>query len=119
MNTSTSSIRQTRAGERRRHPRWQWKAELQGICVDPQGRRAVETLQAVDISKGGLGAVAPRDHSVGQHFVLGLPQPSGRTHYVHAEVVRRWHGDDGTHMGMQFSDTPVDLGYWMNIRLAA
>jgi hypothetical protein len=105
--------------ERRRYPRWGWDAQLHGIYVDESGRRLVETLQAVDISRGGLGAIGDRRHEIGQHFVVGLPEPSGRTRYVHAKVVRCWLEKDGPHMGMQFSNLPENLGYWLNSRLAA
>jgi hypothetical protein len=108
-----------RGTERRRFPRWSWKAELQGIYVDSEGRKIVEMIQAVDISKGGLGAITRDEHDVGQHFVIGLPQPNGRTRYVHAKVVRCWNDQNGQHVGMKFSDIPADLGHWLNIRLAA
>jgi len=105
--------------ERRRFPRWSWETQLQGIYVDSDGRKIVEMIHVVDISKGGLGAITPVEHDVGQHFVVGLPEPSGRTRYVHARVVRCWNDDSGPHIGMKFSNIPADLGHWLNIRLAA
>lgn len=105
--------------ERRRFPRWSWNAQLQGIYVDSDGRKIIEMIQAVDISKGGLGAITHDEHDVGEHFVLGLPEPSGRTRYVHAKVVRCWRDAAGPHIGMKFSNIPANLGHWLNIRLAA
>lgn len=92
---------------------------MQGIYVNSEGRKIVEMIQAVDISKGGMGAITRDEHDVGQHFVIGLPEPSGRTRYVHAKVVRCWHDEAGPHVGMKFSDIPADLGHWLNFRLAA
>lgn len=115
----TSAVSKTRTSERRRFPRWQWDTRLHGIHVDSDGKCTVETIQTVDVSKGGLGAITPHEHEVGQHFVIGLPEPSGRLRYVHAKIVRCWNDTIGRHVGMEFSDLPVDLGHWMNQRLAA
>ena len=115
----TSKVNISRTQERRRHPRWQWDAQVPGIYVDSEGNRVVELIQAVDISKGGLGAITPGEHEVGDHFVIGLPEPSGRTRYVHARVVRSWSDEDGPHVGLEFSKVPENLGHWMNMRLAA
>ena len=95
--------------ERRRYPRRDWRADLQGICVDPEGRRAVERFQAVDISKGGLGVIGERDHSIGQHFVVCLPSPTGGSRCVHAKVVRCWEDKFGAHLGMKFTDVPDEV----------
>jgi hypothetical protein len=113
------SRKKTVVVDRRRHPRWGWDAQVQGIYVNEEGRRVVETLQAVDISRCGLGAVGKQAHLVGQHIVVGLPEPTGRIRYVHARVVRCWQEQDGPHIGMEFSKTPENLGYWLNLRLAA
>ena len=117
MQTQTTSQRGVQ--ERRRFPRWSWDAQIQGIYIDSDGRKTVEMIQAVDISKGGLGAIISGEHQIGEHFVVGLPQPCGRTRYVHAKVVRCWNDDEGSHVGMKFSNVPEDLGQWLNIRLAA
>jgi hypothetical protein len=79
---------------------------LQGIYVDFEGRKIIELIQAVDISKGGLGAITRASHNVGEHFVLGLPEPDGKTRYVHAKVVRSWDDNEGSHVGMKFSNIP-------------
>lgn len=117
MDTRTAGKREIR--ERRRFPRWNFDAQLQGIYVDSDGRKIVEMIQAVDISRGGLGAITHDEHQVGEHFVVGLPKPSGRTQYVHAKVVRCWDDEQGRHVGMKFSNVPADLGQWLNLRLAA
>lgn len=115
----TLTMVQPDVAERRRYPRWKWNAELQTIYVSSEGRRIIEMIRVVDISKGGLGAVTRDEHTEGEHFVLGLPEPSGRTRYVHAKVVRTWNDDTGPHIGMQFVDVPADLGVWLNSCLAA
>lgn len=110
---------QTDVKERRRYPRRSWDAQLQSIYINSEGRRIIEMIHVVDISRGGLGAVTRDEHEVGEHFVLGLPEPSGRTRYVHAKVVRCWNDNAGPHIGMQFTDIPADLGFWLNVCLAA
>jgi hypothetical protein len=117
--TSTRMEQLQRPIERRRSPRWSFQADLTGLTVDADGRRSVETLKGVDISKTGLGAIATRDHYVGQHLVIGLPEPNGRTRYIHGRVVRAHPGQTGQRLGIQFSDNPCDLGCWLNRRLAA
>lgn len=109
----------TQASERRRFPRAEWQAELPVIFFDAAGRRIMKTLKTVDISRSGLGMLSERDHYVGQHFVLCLPEPTGRTRYVHARVVRCNRQHDRTRLGLEFNDRPSDLGCWLNTQLAA
>lgn len=118
MRTHTASS-DLRTAERRRFPRAQWEAELPVIYLDAKGRRVMTTLRSVDISRSGLGVLSGGEHNVGEHFVLCLPEPSGRTHYVHARVVRCIPQEDITRLGLEFSDTPSDLGCWLNARFAA
>ncbi len=113
------TITQESVQERRRFPRWTWDAQLQSIYIDSDGRKIVELIRAVDISKGGLGAITRYAHTIGEHFVLGLPEPDGKTRYVHAKVVRSWDDEEGSHVGMKFSNIPADLGHWLNVSLAA
>ena len=103
--------------EKRKYPRWTWNAELQGLFVDKNGHRVVEQLQAMDISKRGLGAIGQRSHQIGQKFIITLPEPDGRSRYVHAKVVRCDIGESGPRLGLEFYDTPTDLGSWLNYRL--
>lgn len=119
MSTRMLPMFQPAVQERRRYPRRSWNAEVQSIYVTTAGRRVVEVIRVVDISRGGLGAITRNDHDVGEHFVVGLPDPSGRTRYVHGKVVRSWNDQNGPHIGMQFSKVPADLGLWLNACLAA
>ena len=103
--------------EKRKYPRWTWHVDLQGLYVDENGHRVVEQLQAMDISKRGLGAVGQRLHRIGQKFIITLPEPDGRSRYVHAKVVRCEIQEDGPHLGLEFYDFPTDLGSWLNSKL--
>jgi hypothetical protein len=103
--------------ERRRFHRWHWQADIQGICLDSRGRRVIETLKTLDISRCGMGAMSSHPHAIGQNVVIGLLEPSGRTHYVHATVVRCENDEQGTRLGLEFKDSPAYLGYWLNERL--
>lgn len=103
--------------EKRKYPRWTWRAELQGLFVDENGHRVVEQLQAMDISKRGLGAIGQRFHQIGQKFIITLPEPDGRSRYVHAKVVRCEISEDGPRLGLEFYDSPADMGNWLNSRL--
>jgi len=104
--------------EKRKYPRWTWHADVQGLYVDEQGHRVVEQLQALDISRRGLGAVGSKSHRVGEKFVITLPEPDGRNRYVHAKVVRCNMKDDGAHLGLEFNDFPTELGAWLNVRMS-
>ena len=112
-------VQRTPEIERRRYPRRDWEASLQGICVDPGGRRVVESFRAVDISKSGLGVISGRNHSIGQHFVVCLPSPTGRTRCVHAKIVRCWEDQVGAHLGMKFTDVPAEMAHYEITRMAA
>ena len=89
--------------ERRRHPRTRLSMMLHGIRLDPDGGDVRDTLQMVDISRGGMGAVADRWLYPGQRIVLCLPMhPDGRRRNVYAAVVRCQKARQGYRIGLEF-----------------
>ena len=75
--------------EKRRHQRRQWLPKLSGVFVSDDGRRMVEQLQGVDISKGGMGIAGSQEHPVGTHLIVNLPENNRRNRYVHASLTIR------------------------------
>ena len=89
--------------ERRRHSRTHLNMMLHGIRLDPEGGDVHDTLQMVDISRGGLGAVSDRWLYPGQKILLCLPlHPQGVRKNMYATVVRCSKGADGYHIGLEF-----------------
>ena len=107
--------------EKRRHQRRQWLPKLSGVFVSDDGRRMVEQLQGVDISKGGMGIAGSQEHPVGTHLIVNLPENNRRNRYVHAKVVRCWKEKSEIRMGLEFDNSPNDLVMWSNpgARIAA
>ena len=89
--------------ERRRHPRTKLQMMLHGIRLDPDGGDVRDTLQMVDISRGGMGAVVDRWLYPGQRIVLSMPlDPEGRRKNVYATVVRCKKVQEGYRTGLAF-----------------
>lgn len=90
--------------ERRRHPRTRLSMVLHGIRLDPDGGDVCDTLQMVDISRCGMGAVADRWLYPGQRIVLNLPTgPNGQRRNVYASVVRCQKVKEGFRVGLEFN----------------
>lgn len=88
--------------ERRRHPRARLSMMLHGIRMDPEGD-IKDTLQMVDISRSGLGAITDRPLYPGQRILLCLPMhPEGGRRQIYASVVRCHKLNEGYRVGMQF-----------------
>lgn len=60
--------------ERRRFPRTQIQLHLQAILLDPDGD-IVDSMEMLDVSRGGVGATSRRAHYPGQRVLLKLPAP--------------------------------------------
>ena len=95
--------------EKRRHPRRKWLPKLTGVFVSDNGRRVLEQLQGVDISKSGMGIAGSRQHPVGTHLIISLPEYHKPGGYVHAKVVRCWEEKSQIRMGLEFDDSPDDM----------
>ncbi len=89
--------------ERRRFPRTRLSMMLHGIRLDPDGGDVCDTLEMVDISRNGMGAVADRWLYPGQRIVLCLPvHPDGQRRNVYATVVRCKKAREGYRIGLEF-----------------
>ncbi len=100
--------------ERRRHSRTRLEMRLKGIRLDPDGGDVVDTLNMIDISRSGLGAVSDRGFYPGQRMVLCLPlsHENGRRN-VYATIVRCSHADSGYRVGLAFDTSSV--GTWCGV----
>ena len=92
--------------DRRRHARTRLQMMLGCIRLDPDGGEVVDSLQMVDISRGGMGAFSERPYYPGQRIVLSLPLPNdlGRRN-IYATITRCRHHSDDYHVGFEF-DAP-------------
>ena len=80
---------------------------LSGIRLDPDGD-LMESLQMLDISRGGIGAYCARSFYPGQKIVLCLPQTSDRgRRNVYASVVRCGQMEGGYRVGLHFDSASV------------
>jgi len=94
--------------ERRRYPRTQLRMMLHGIRLDPDGGDVQNTLEMVDISRGGMGVISDRWLYRGQKIALSIPaygQKGRKT--VFATVVRCQKTNEGYRAGLQFDPTAI------------
>ena len=111
----TMSISTISPVERRRHPRTPLKMRLSGIRLDPDGGEVVDSLQMLDISRSGLGAICDRSFYPGQRMVLCLPlSPDRGRRNVYARVVRCRKAEEGFQIGVEFDASSV--GNFSSIR---
>lgn len=100
--------------ERRRHPRTRLQMRLGCIRLDPDGGDIVDSLEMMDISRGGLGADCGRRYYRGQRIVLNLPLTAdgGRRH-LYATIVRCSANDheSGYRVGFEFDGPYVGTRY--------
>ena len=105
MNTTSYS-----PPERRRHPRTHLQMMLHGVRLDPDGGDVQNTLQMVDISRGGMGVVSERWLHPGQRIVLTVPvHPERGRRNLNATVVRCRKIDDGYRAGLEFDPSALGL----------
>ena len=105
--------------ERRKHPRTRVHLPLQCIRMEPDGPSVLDRLEAVDISRGGLGAITQQRYYPGQRVVVRLPvmRTNGDRH-MFAKVVRcRPLRDEGYRVGLQYE--AASFGEDVDIRMAA
>ncbi len=92
--------------ERRLHPRTQIRMPIQTILLDPDGADLVEQIQMMDISRGGMGALAARAFYPGQRLLVRLPAPGMGVRSITAVVRRCDKRDQQYRIGLQF-DHPI------------
>jgi len=92
--------------ERRFHPRTQIRMPIHTIRLDPDGADLVEQVQMVDISRGGMGAVANRAFYPGQRLLVRLPAPGMAVRSITAIVRRCDKRDQQYRIGLEF-DHPI------------
>ena len=100
--------------ERRRHTRTTLNLRLHGVRLDPEGGDNHDTLQMVDISRGGMGAVSDSWLYPGQRLVLCLPlRDDGGRRNVFATVLRCQKSQEGYRLGLQFDSISLSqaMGY--------
>jgi hypothetical protein len=93
---------ETLLAERRLYPRTQVRMPVQLTRLDPDGGDVVEQVEMVDISRGGLGALAGRWHYPGQRVMVRLPGAGMSVRNI-CGIIRRCHMADGMHqLGIEF-----------------
>lgn len=100
--------------ERRRNPRTQLHMTLHGIRFDPDGGDVRDTLQMLDISRSGMGAITDRSLYPGQKIMLSLPlHPDGGRRSVYASVIRCAKVQEGYRVGLEFDHVVMGAGVAM------
>ena len=101
----------TFARERRHYPRTHLQMKIQCVRLDPDGGDVVDTLETVDISRRGIGAISDRAFYPGQRLLLCMPltSMSGRRN-IYATVVRCRREEEGHSVGIEFDG--ASLGLW-------
>jgi hypothetical protein len=106
--------------ERRRHPRTRLHLMLHGINLDPEAGEVRDTLEMLDISRGGMGAIADRWMYPGQKIILCLPlHPEGGRRNVYATVIRCGRQQGGYRVGLQFDHAAVSAVQGLGLARAA
>ena len=97
--------------ERRRHARTHVHMRIKALRLDPDGGEVIDSLQMLDISRGGMGAVSQRTYYPGQRVVLCLPLTAtkGRRN-IYATIRRCRRVEDGYRLGMEFDS--VSMAGW-------
>ena len=77
------------------------------------GGDILDRLDVVDVSAGGMGALADRSFYPGQRVVLSLPRTQeGKKRSIHATIVRCRQKSQGFHIGMRFDASVISS--WAN-----
>ena len=89
--------------ERRRHQRIRLSREIRGIRLDPDCDEVVDSLEAFDVSRSGLGAVTDRSYYPGQRVMLCMPRTEqAGERSIYATIVRCRPRNDQYMIGMEF-----------------
>lgn len=99
----------SKPAERRRYPRTQIHLPVQAIRLDPDGDDVVDSLEMIDISRGGIGAVCRRSYYPGQRVLLRLPSPGLGVRNVCATVLRCAKTLDEYQVGFEFEQPLLSL----------
>ena len=86
----------------------QLRMAVRVIRLDPDGGDVLDSLETLDISRGGIGAVTQRPLYPGQRVLLRLPLSSnGGRRSIYATVVRCRRTEDGYKVGMEFDSVSI------------
>ena len=92
--------------ERRRHTRTQIQMRVDCIRLDPDGEDIIDSLETLNISSSGIGAISQHRFYPGQRVLLCLPLTSvGGRRNVYASVVRCRQDREGYSVGLEFDST--------------
>ena len=100
--------------DRRRHPRTALSMNVQSVRLDPDGGDMIDSLEMVDISRGGVGVISTRAFYRGQRVVVCLPMSEvGGRRNIYATVVNSRQGEEGHRVGLQFDN--VSAASWCGV----
>jgi len=90
---------------------------LRCLRLEPDGHNIVDTLDAVDISRSGLGAMVGVSYYPGQRVIVSLPltESQGRRN-IYATVVRCRREGSRSRIGLEFDS--ISLGSWCGVSSA-
>jgi hypothetical protein len=100
---------ETQMAERRSFPRTQVRMPVQVTRMDPDGGDVVEQVEMVDISRGGMGALAGRWHYPGQRMVVRLPGAGMGVRNICGIVLRCTPHEGMFHVGIEFERPMASL----------
>lgn len=105
------------SAERRRYPRTQVRMTLSSIRLDPDGE-VIDTLETVDISRRGMGAISSIPYYPGQRVLVCIPlSTEGGQRNIYATVVRCRQVEEGYHVGIEFDSAAP--GAWYEVARSA
>ena len=95
--------------EKRRHPRTQIRMGMRCVLLDPDGPRILDHLDAVDISKGGIGAISEHRYYPGQRVLTSIPRAGDSSQRnMYATVVRcKPDREGGFQIGLAFDAATI------------
>jgi len=97
--------------ERRQFPRTRLQIKIQCVRFDPDGSDVVGSLETMNISRSGLGAMSERPFYPGQRILVCMPLTSvAGQRNIYATVVRCRPEEEGFNIGMEFDRASV--GTW-------
>ena len=86
--------------------------KLQCIRLDPDCGDVLDSLETVDISRGGLGATCSRPFYPGQRIVMCMPGSTDqKRRSIYATIVRCNQHQEGYHLGLEFDHSAVGEVY--------
>ncbi|HDZ20927.1 hypothetical protein LCGC14_0276570 [marine sediment metagenome] len=98
-----------RGRERRRHPRTQIRMEMRCVFLDPDGPRILDLFEAVNISKGGVGAISDHRYYPGQRVLTSILRAGeSKQRNIYATVVRcKPDREGGFQIGLAFDAATI------------